>query len=75
MKIIDMIQKQTKEKEKKMQFLRFSLQVKNRAPAKIQITAEQLILESTARQDDKAFEPPKQLITDPQVHIFQVMLV
>ncbi len=41
-------------------------EVKNRAPAKIQITAEQLILESTARQDDKAFEPPKQLITDPQ---------
>ena len=45
----------------------FFAQVKNRAPAKIQITAEQLILESTARQDDKAFEPPKQLITDPQV--------
>ena len=39
--------------------------VKNRAPAPVQITAEQILREARERQDD-AFEPPKSQITDPE---------
>jgi crooked neck len=39
--------------------------VKNKAPAPIQITAEQLLREAMVRQDAEP-KPPKQKITDPE---------
>ena len=42
------------------------LQVKNRAPAPIQITAEQLLREAKERQLEEAPKAPKQYITDKE---------
>lgn len=39
--------------------------VKNRAPAPIQITAEQILREATDRTE-KEHKPPRQQITDPE---------
>ena len=39
-------------------------QVKNRAPAPVQITAEQLLREATERQGDDGYNPPEQKITN-----------
>jgi hypothetical protein len=42
-----------------------STRVKNKAPAPLQITAEQLLREALARQEAEP-KPPKQNITDPE---------
>jgi crooked neck len=42
------------------------VRVKNRAPAPIQITAEQLLVESRERAEQQQPPPPKRHITDPQ---------
>lgn len=44
----------------------FSLQVKNKAPAEIQITAEQLLREAKERDLEILPPPPKQKISDPE---------
>ena len=41
------------------------LQVKNKAPASVQITAEQLIREAKERELEVVPPPPKQKISDP----------
>ena len=41
-------------------------QVKNRAPAPIQVTAEHLIREAQEKYLEKVEKPPKQFITDKE---------
>jgi len=45
--------------------MRAPTRAKNKAPAPMQITAEQILREAAERQED-VFEPPKQRITDPE---------
>ena len=40
--------------------------VKNKQPAPMQITAEQILREAHERQEDGAFSAPKQKISDPE---------
>ena len=42
------------------------MQVKNKAPAEIQITAEQLLREAKERDLEIVAAPPKQKISDPE---------
>eukprot|EP00965_Chrysotila_dentata_P216027 6189128-Pleurochrysis_carterae.AAC.2 len=41
-------------------------QVKNKQPAPMQITAEQILREARERQEDDAFTPPAQKVMDPE---------
>lgn len=45
---------------------RGSTQVKNKAPAPMQITAEQILREARERQEDENYTAPAQKITDPE---------
>eukprot|EP00316_Scyphosphaera_apsteinii_P019555 CAMPEP_0119317230 /NCGR_PEP_ID=MMETSP1333-20130426/42422_1 /TAXON_ID=418940 /ORGANISM="Scyphosphaera apsteinii, Strain RCC1455" /LENGTH=52 /DNA_ID=CAMNT_0007323103 /DNA_START=28 /DNA_END=182 /DNA_ORIENTATION=- len=40
--------------------------VKNKQPAAMQITAEQILREARERQEDDAFTPPAQKVMDPE---------
>lgn len=46
--------------------LTYTIQVKNKAPAEIQITAEQLLREAKERDLEIQPPPPKQKISDPE---------
>ena len=48
------------------------MQAKNKQPAPMQITAEQILREARERQEDDAFQAPAQKITDPEVQPLRV---